>query len=600
MIQVNGAARAAYDVIVVGGGPVGSTVSTLVRRYDPSLRVLVIEKERFPRDHVGESQLPGVSAILDEMGCWEKVEAAGFPIKIGLSLTWGASTDRWDFDFFPSEEWQDEPRPAAYAGQRRSTAFQVDRAQYDDILLRHAESLGTEVREETRVVEVLVEGDRIAGLVLDSGETVTARHYVDGTGAVGLLRRALGVGSDAPKELRNIAIWDYWENADWAVEIGVGATRVLVRSLPYGWMWFIPLGPTRTSIGLICPSEHYRASGMTPEELYEKALQEEPDIRRLIQGGSRRGRIESCKDWSHLADRLAGENWFLAGEAAGFADPILAAGMQLAHASARDVAYTILELERGTHDAAWLRERYDERNRTNIRQHIRFAQFWYSANGCFTDLREYCAAIAKESGVSLSPEKAWRWLSQGGFVSQHLEVPSAGSFDIASGKQVVEKLAMRGACGRAFEGATDFRIDLMNAKTGWIGHLENGRIDRIECLQRGQYRLPRQGYYAALIEILQKHTEAPAILDAIKREVRDSVPADQQGLAIDRFFQAFDAMIQEGWVKRKTRKGRPSIRRSDGAMRLIRSTADGDAATSASSATYRSNLDLAQGVEDEE
>jgi flavin-dependent dehydrogenase len=579
-------------VVIVGGGPVGSTVSTLLRKYDPALDVLVVEKEKFPRDHVGESQLPGVSAVLDEMGCWDKVEAANFPIKIGLSLTWGKNPEQWDFDFYPSERWKDEPRPTQYAGQRRSTAFQVDRARYDDILLRHAESLGVEVREQTRVAEVLVDGDRIEGLVLDNGETVTGRHYVDGSGAVGLLRRALGVEVDAPKELRNIAIWDYWENAAWAVEIGVGATRVQVRSLPYGWLWFIPLGPTRTSIGLICPSDYYRESGKSPEQLYEEAIAAEKHISRLTEGGTRRGEIETCKDWSHLADRLVGENWFLAGEAAGFADPILAAGMALAHASARDVAYTILELERGRHDAAWLKDRFDQRNRTNIGQHIRFAQYWYSANGCFTDLQDYCAAIAKEAGLRLTPQQAWRWLSQGGFTAQNLEAPAAGSFDFGSAKEIVEWFDGKNPCERLFEGHNVFKLKLDGATEGWFGRLAQGRIERVKCLTRGENTLPLHGYYGMVVAILREKSDVVQIMEVLKHHVAANVAPPQRDLAIERFFQSLDAMIQEGWVTRKRNKKRPIITRSAGSGRLIRTAAEGEQALADADVSFKSNLEL--------
>ena len=169
-----------------------------------------------------------------------------------------------------------------------------------------------------------------------------------------IVDRALGVESWAPMELRNIAVWNYWENAEWALEIGTGATRVQVRSLPFGWIWFIPIGPTTTSVGLVCPSEYYKRSGMTVEELYLKALDMQPQIKNLMEQATPKGPTQSCRDWSHLSERLVGDNWFLMGEAAGFADPILAAGMHLAHQSSRHVAYTILELERGEHDGWFL------------------------------------------------------------------------------------------------------------------------------------------------------------------------------------------------------------------------------------------------------
>ncbi|MBL8745264.1 MAG: tryptophan 7-halogenase, partial [Phycisphaerae bacterium] len=127
-----------YDAVMVGGGPGGSTAATMLLKYNPALKVLVIEKEKFPRDHIGESQLPCISQILDEMGVWDKVERADFPIKLGASFTWGRDNDQWDFDFYPVEHWQDEDRPGRFAGQRRFTAFQVDRSIYDKILLDHA------------------------------------------------------------------------------------------------------------------------------------------------------------------------------------------------------------------------------------------------------------------------------------------------------------------------------------------------------------------------------------------------------------------------------------------------------------------------------
>lgn len=412
-----------YDVIIVGGGPAGTTAGSLLRKYNPDLSVLIIEKSKFPRDHVGESQLPAVSAILNEMGAWDKVEAANFPIKIGASYTWGRNRDQWDFEFYRPELWKDEPRPAKYEGQRTFTAFQVDRAIYDDILLKHAQSMGCEVREETTVTDAEITGDRNNSVKLSTGESITAKYFFDASGNVGVLRKLLNISVTVVEQLKNIAMWDYWEDADWALEIGTGVTRVQIRSIPYGWLWFIPLGPTRTSVGFICPYAHFTKMNLSLEDVYRKAIKDEPDIAHLTQNAKQRGHVEACKDWSHYADRLVGENWFIVGEAAGFADPILAAGLTLHQSGAREAAYTVLELERGNLDPAWLRERFDESNKTNLLQHIRFAEYWYAANGCFTDISEHCQQIARDSGLRLSPTDAWRWLSQGGLIHQSLTSP---------------------------------------------------------------------------------------------------------------------------------------------------------------------------------
>ncbi len=545
---VNGSVGQDWDVVVVGGGPAGSTLATLCRKYDPDLRVLILEKEKFPRDHIGESQLPAISAILAEMGCWDKVEAAQFPIKIGATYTWGRDQDEWDFDFWPSDQFVDEPRPAKYEGQRLRTAFQVDRAKYDDILLRHAEEMGTVVREQTQVRRVLVEGDRIVGLELDSGEVVRGRHYVDASGAVNLFRRALGVSGQAPRELRNVAFWDYWENAEWAVKIGVGGTRVQVRSLPYGWIWFIPLGPTRTSVGLITPVEHYKQSGLSPSEIYDKALQEQPHIRALLRNATPRGKVESCKDWSNVADRVVGENWFIVGEAAGFADPILAAGMTLAHQSARHAAYTILELERGNLDPKWLRDYYDERTRLNIRQHIRFAQYWYAANSCFTDLMEHCGKIAREAGFSLTPREAWAWLAQGGFSVSVIGVAAGGSFGVGETRRIVEWLQGEGA-EYEFMKFNRFRLDLSGAQPGQLGAINDGRIKPVACMRRGERILPLVGDFGLLVKILQRTDDGHQMLSLLRGVVQRQ--AQQHGrydTTLLRILRALEAMIHDGWV----------------------------------------------------
>jgi flavin-dependent dehydrogenase len=558
------------DVVIVGGGPAGSTASTLLRRYNPELSVLVLEKEKFPREHVGESQLPGISRILDEMGVWDKVEAAGFPIKIGGSYTWGRNNDVWDFDFYPAEEFIDEPRPARFKGQREHTAFQVERAIYDDILLRHAESEGTQVREQVMVREVMTEGDRITGLRLDDGTTVRARHYVDATGHVGLFRKALDIGSMAPKELRNVAFWDYWDNAEWAIKIGVGATRVQVRSLPYGWIWFIPLGPSRASVGLICPSDYYKDRGLSPKELYAAAIAEQPEVRHLLRDAhsTSGGEVLTTKNWSQLTDRLAGENWFICGEAAGFADPILAAGMTLAHNSARETAYCILQLEREGDRAEWVKNWYDEKNRRNIDQHIRFAKYWYAANGCFTDLQDHCADIAKESGLRLTPQQAWRWLAQGGFANQNVHTAGFGAFDLGSAKSLVERFS-GGTSKFAISQYNEFELNLRAAEEIDIGEPHEGVIQRVRCYRRGEAILPQAGDWKNLIAILKTEKDLKNICDRVSQAVVGAAPGAKNAILF-RHIQALEAMLSDGWVMGRVNRKRPTMRFEVGG-RLIRS-----------------------------
>ena len=536
------------DVAIVGGGPAGSTVGCLLKKYRPDLSVAIFERERFPRDHVGESQLPPISKILHEMSCWDKVEAAGFPIKIGATYRWGQTPDLWDFEFLSGDAFENRPRPDVYEGQRALTAFQVDRAVYDKILLDHAQKLGCRVFEATSTRPKSVVDDRIEALALPDGREVTARHYVDASGHAGVLRRALGVEVDAPTSLQNIAIWDYWQNAEWAVSLGVGGTRVQVMSLGYGWIWFIPLGPTRTSIGLVVPAVHYKASGLTPSELYRRAIDEEPLIRRLVANATSEDELATTKDWSFVADRVAGANWFLAGESAGFADPILAAGMTLAHQGARECAFTILEIDRKLVDPGWLRNAYDELQRRRIAQHIRFADYWYSANGQFSDLQEYCTEIARDAGLDLDPQKAFQWLGTGGFANEDIGTVGIGITDVHSLKRLTAHFGGEPAKWHVAD-CNVFELQLEGASRVWLPRYENGRVERVRAYVRDGKRLPQTTGYQAVITVLKAAPDLPRVVHNLEVYRQREHPETTPEAYAHVFFQFMETMMNDGWVK---------------------------------------------------
>ncbi|QLE56435.1 NAD(P)/FAD-dependent oxidoreductase [Nostoc sp. TCL26-01] len=548
-----------YDVVIVGGGPGGSTTGTLLKKYNPQLRVLILEKEKFPRDHVGESQLPQISDILNEMGCWDKVEAANFPIKVGGNYRWGKDPEPWEFHFLRLEEFKEEARPAKYEGQRRQTAFQVDRSIYDDILLRHAEELGCEVREQTAVVKVDTVGDRITALHLSSGEQITATYYADASGHVGILRKALGVQTECPTQLQNIAIWDYWNNADWAVEIGVGGTRIQIMSLGYGWIWFIPLGPTRTSVGFVCPASYYKEAKKSAAEIYQDALKQEPLISKLLANATSRDKIEITKDWSFLAERTVGENWFLVGEAAGFADPILSAGLTLTHVGAKELAYTLLDLHKGEHDVNWLKNQYDQNQRRRVQQHIRFADYWYAANGQFTDLYAHCQTIAKEAGLNLSPPEAFRWLAQGGFTNDIVGQAVIGGFDLGAMKQMVQRFAKE-ELPWEISGYNVFQLDLADTTEDFVAVYTHGKIDQVKCyLKQNGDRLPITGLYGLLIDVLSRTSDIEQIYQYLIALFKTRVPPEHLRIAIQHTMFCLEVMTLEGWVKPSLNPDKPPL-----------------------------------------
>jgi flavin-dependent dehydrogenase len=529
-----------YDVAIIGGGPGGSTVASLVKKYLTSSRVIILERERFPREHVGESQLPIIGGILHEMGAWDKVEAANFPIKIGATYRWGNTDDLWDFEFLSGARFVGGDRPAPYDGERRLTAFQVERSTYDKILLDHAKSLGVEVHEETPVTEVDTSGSEVLGLRTGKG-TVTARHYVDASGNVALLRRALGIEVDQPSRLKNVAFWSYWDNAEWAVTLGRGGTRVNVMSLGYGWIWFIPISESKASVGLVVPADYYKAQESRPEEMYMRAIREEKLISHHLRNATRIDTVHGTKDWSFVSKQLAGPNWYLVGEAAGFADPILAAGLTLTHSSARECAYNLVSHLSNLHDEQWLKSCYEETQIKRIRQHIRFADYWYTANGHFSELKEHVAEIAADAGLTLEPNQAFQWLGTGGFVNDDWRTARIATFALGATKQLTQFFGT-GEAGWEINRYSHFQLNVDGAQRMEVPAYHEGQILILESLQRRGETLPLVGAYKAFAEFLKFKRSAHQLVQFVQNNFLDS-------LRVTNAMEVLEAMVCSGWVK---------------------------------------------------
>ncbi len=541
-----------YDVIIIGGGPGGSTTGALLRKYDPNLRVLIVEREKFPRDHVGESQLPPIGAILREMGCWEEVEAANFPLKMGVTYTWGRTTDPWVFGFMPDSAVPAKPeRPAKFEGWRTMIPFQVDRAVYDTILLGCAERHGCEVRQETKVKAIHRTGDRIDGIELADGQHISAKYYIDASGNAAVVRRAMGVKCEVPTLLKNVAFWDYWEKPAWTSDADPRFTRIHIRSLGFGWIWSIRISQTRTSVGVVCNAEYYKKSGKKPEELYREALASEPFVSKHLKEATTRGHVEATNDWSFVVDRTYGENWFLVGECAGFADPILSAGLTLTQSGGRELAYTILELERAEHKREWLVQRYDELQKRRVRQHMRFAEFWYAANGMFDEIKENCSAIAKEAGLTMNATEAFRWLSFGGLGDDVPGQVGIGGLDGAGAMQVLSRFTDTKA-EWAISGRNVFKLNFAGATESTIGMPDAGCIRAVKCWRRGGKVLAEHGVQAVVIAALQQSPTAEDFMAYMNQ-------IDGSGTLLNQASQVLELMVADFWVMSTTKSGRPAL-----------------------------------------
>jgi len=538
------------DVAIIGGGPAGATVGSLLKQLAGDLDVAIFESAKFPRDHVGESLLPTACAILDEMGCWGKVEEKGFPIKLGAFYRWGLTPDLLPFAFL-QEPFEDRTRPGVYQGQRLSTTWQVDRSVFDEVLLKHAEALGCRVFQECAVRSIGTSGDAVSELHVESnavpGGLVRAKHYVDASGVRGIIRKSFGVGIESPTNLRNIAVWDYWQNADWIDRQGNG-TYIRILSLDWGWLWFITIGETRTSVGLVTSADYYKQSGLSIESLYLKAIREEPNIGPLLANATRENAIQADKDWSYLASRLVGENWFLAGDSCGFADPILSAGITLAMSGARKVAYSIKELESGTLDPVWIRQEYDRTHRANIKSHIRFADYWYRSNKRFTELEEYCSEIAKDSGLTLDPKSAFQWIATGGFTDDYSDQPTVGTYKLSTVKWIVG--AFTGAKPELdFLRYRELRLNLEGATQIQTAVYREGRIKVKESYVRGETSLLIDAFYRHAFLALNAESETPKVIELMRKWIAAKLPSRNRDQALQIALEVLEAMHAQGWIK---------------------------------------------------
>jgi flavin-dependent dehydrogenase len=321
----------APDVVVIGGGPAGSTCSTLMAQK--GLRVKLFEREKFPRFHIGESLIPETYWVLERLGMLQKMKASRFVQKHSVQFVNASGKQSAPFYF-----WDNKPHEC-------SQTWQVVRSEFDQMMLENAREHGVDAEEGVRVREVLFEGTRAVGVKIqrEGGalEEVRAKVVVDASGQTGMLMNRLGLRLWDPL-LDKGAIWTYWKGAYRDTGRDEGATMVLQTADKKGWFWYIPLHDDRLSVGIVRPFGDLFDGKSTHAERYEAEVAACPAVAQRVGKAERITGYFATKDYSYRCTQAAGDGWVLVGDAFGFLDPLYSSGVLLALRSGEFAADAIV------------------------------------------------------------------------------------------------------------------------------------------------------------------------------------------------------------------------------------------------------------------
>ncbi|HEX7859053.1 MAG TPA: NAD(P)/FAD-dependent oxidoreductase [Verrucomicrobiae bacterium] len=322
-----------FDAIVIGGGPGGSSASSYLARAGK--KVLVLEKEIFPRFHIGESLLPYNRKIFNELGLDDLLNQEGFPKKYGAQFYIGNGSKQVKFVFSKG------------VFTREKEAIQVERAKFDHIMLKSARDKGADVREGWTVTRFAEDdsGVKVQATGPDgTSQEFSARFLIDASGRGNMTGNQEGTRVVHP-HLKKLAVFGHFKN----VRLDEGPERgdtIIVR-LENKWFWIIPVSPEKTSVGCVMDQSEFTARNdrtEDPQQIFESIWKSSPVLRERMESAELVGNIQVTSDFSYYNKRYVGKRLLRVGDAAGFMDPIFSAGVFLAMYSGRMAAHVIIDL----------------------------------------------------------------------------------------------------------------------------------------------------------------------------------------------------------------------------------------------------------------
>jgi len=307
-----------YDAIVIGGGPAGSTAAGVLAAR--GRRVIVLEKEKFPRYHIGESLMPYCYFSLERIGVIDQIKASHFPKKYSVQFVGGSGQVSQPFYFFQ------------HLKHQASTTWQVLRSEFDRMLLDNARKKGAEIIEEITVKDAIRRDSAVTGVVATDKGGATREFYapmtIDATGRDALLVSRNGWKMRDP-ELNKIAIWTYYKGAK--IDPGLDAGATTVAYLPEkGWFWYIPLPDDMVSVGIVAEKDYLYKDTRDLSCIFQREVRNNHWIEEHLAPGQQTGQFWVTGEYSYRSKYCAANGMILVGDAFAFLDPVFSSGVFLA------------------------------------------------------------------------------------------------------------------------------------------------------------------------------------------------------------------------------------------------------------------------------